>query len=105
MCTGYLDLEDEDHPKTVSYRIPPFRRCGPPPNRGGMAPAQTKHATMPIFGMDGPNTTTTNLTGAIFLIRPLGRDMVFFILFFDLGVPQTYPHISAQGSNSKNRSG
>ena len=37
-----------------------------PPNRGGMAPAQTKHATMPIFGMDGPHRTTTNLTGAIF---------------------------------------
>ena len=37
-----------------------------PPNRGGMAPAQTKHATMPIFGMDGPHRTTTNFIGAIF---------------------------------------
>ena len=72
-----------------------------PPNRGGVAPAHTKHATMPIFVMDGPHRTTTNLTGAIFWIRPLGRDMVFLILFFDLGVSQTYPHISAQAGPDK----
>ena len=48
--TEYLNLED----------VPP------PLDRGGVTPAQLKHATMPIFGMDGPHRTTTNLTGAIF---------------------------------------
>ena len=56
----------------------------PTPNQGVLAPAQMEQATMPIFGMDGPHRTTTNLTGAIFRIRPLGRDM---------GVGLRYPQV------------
>ena len=88
VCTGYLYLEDVDHPKR-------------PPNDK----IQTNHRTDPIFGMDGPQRSSTGPTEAIFGFCPLSRI---------IGIGLRYPQVkkignfldnSAQGSKSKNRLG
>ena len=69
--TGYLDLEDVDHPKR-------------PPNDK----IQTNHRTDPIFGMDGPQRSSTGPTEAIFGFRPLSRI---------IGIGLRYPQVKKSG--------
>ena len=75
------------------------------PKRASNAKKQNNHRTDPIFGMDGPQRTTTGPTEAIFGFCPLSRI---------IGIGLRYPQVKkignfldnlAQGSKLKNRLG